>query len=122
MSLFDSLTDRYHECGVDNLYMSAKFCRDAFMHPQKVKLHGVARRGGRGLPPSVIQEELPNKKEQEKVRGTVRAAELVGDQDCPALLAVSVYDTKPIHFLTMCAKKFAGKKRKEKCTIKIKVR
>ena len=25
MFLFDSMEDKYHECGVDNLYMSAKF-------------------------------------------------------------------------------------------------
>ena len=27
MSLFDALVDEFHECGVDNLYMSAKFFR-----------------------------------------------------------------------------------------------
>ena len=58
MSLFDSLTDQFHECGMDNLYMSAKFCKDAYNHPAKVKLHGVARKAGRGLPLSVIQEEM----------------------------------------------------------------
>ena len=29
MALFDEVTDEYHECGVDNMYMSEKFCRDA---------------------------------------------------------------------------------------------
>ena len=36
-----------------------------------------------------------------KVRGAVIAAELVGDSKCPSLIAVSVYDTKPVHFLSM---------------------
>ena len=45
------------------------------------------------------------KKEQEKVRGTVCAAMLDGDPNCPSLLAVSVYDTKPVHFLSMAAEK-----------------
>jgi hypothetical protein len=37
------------------------------------------------------------------VRGTVKAAVLLGDPHCPALLATSVYDTKPVHFLsTVC--------------------
>ena len=105
MFLFDGLHDMYHQCGVDNLYMSAKFCKDAYNHPNKVKLHGVTRKGGRGLPQSVIQEEVQNRVEQEKVRGTVIAAELVGDPTCPSLLAVSVYDTKPVHFLIMAAEK-----------------
>jgi hypothetical protein len=34
-------------------------------------------------------------------RGTVKAAVLEGDPDCPNLVAVSVYDTKPVHFITM---------------------
>ena len=71
----------------------------------KVKLHGVTRKSGRGLPSFVLQEEVKNTKEQDKVRGTVLAAELTGDPECPSLLAVSVYDTKPVHFLTMCADK-----------------
>ena len=29
MALFDDVTDEYLECGVDNIYMPAKFCRDA---------------------------------------------------------------------------------------------
>ena len=105
MSLFDGLEDLYHVCGVDNLYMSAMFCKDAYNHPCKIKLHGVARKGGRGLPTAVLQEEVTNKVEQEKVRGTVRAVELIGDLACLKLLAVSVYDTKPVHFLSMAAEK-----------------
>ena len=103
MSLFDTVTNEYHECGVDNLYMSAKFCRDTYNHPKKVKLHGVTRKSGRGLPSSIMQQEVQNKTEQEKVRGTVLAAKLVGDSKCPSLVAVSVYDTKPVHFLSMKA-------------------
>ena len=103
MYLFDEVEDEYHECGVDNLYMSAKFCKDAYNHEKKIKLHGVTRKGGRGLPLTVIQQEVTNVKEQEKVRGTVIAAELAGDPNCPSLIAVSVYDTKPVHFLTMAA-------------------
>ena len=80
---------------------------------KKVKLHGVAQKSGRGLPSSIIQDEVQNCAEQDKVRGTVLAAELRGDDACPSLLAVSVYDTKPVHFLTMCAKKFAGMRIKE---------
>ena len=68
--------------------MLAKFCKDAYTHPNKVKLHVVTRKGGRVLPTTMLQEEIQNTKEQEKVRGTVLAAELVGDPNCPSLLAV----------------------------------
>ena len=44
-----------------------------------------------------------NKKDQLKVRGTVKAAVLVGDPDCPNLIASSVYDTKPVHYLSMAS-------------------
>ena len=98
MCLFDHLEDQFHECGVDNLYMSAKFCRDAYTHHKKVKLHCVTRKDGRGLPRCIIQEAVDSKIEQEKVRGNERAAVLDGDSAYPLLLAVLVYDTKPIHF------------------------
>ena len=101
MALFDEVTDEYHECGVDNLYMSEIFFRDAYTHLKKIKLHGVTRKSGRGLPSTIMQKEVQNKAEQEKVRGTVLAAELVDDSKCPSLIAVSVYDTKPVHFLSM---------------------
>ena len=103
MDLCDEGTNEYHECGVDNLYMSAKFCIYAYTHPKKINLHVVTRKSGRGLPSTIMKQELQNKAEQEKVRGTVLAAELVGDSKCPSLIAVSVYDTKPVHFLSMKA-------------------
>ena len=56
MALFDEVTIEYHECGVDNMYMSAKFCRDAYTHPKKINLHGVTRKYGRGLPSTIIQK------------------------------------------------------------------
>jgi hypothetical protein len=39
-----------------------------------------------------------------KVRGTVKAAVLIGDVDCPNVVATSVYDTKPVHFLPYVCK------------------
>ena len=101
MALFDKLSSKFHRCGMDNLYNSARFCKHVYNHPNKILVHGVARRNGRGIPTSVLQDEITNKKEQGKVRGTVKAAELVGDPDCPGLVAVSIYDTKPVHFLSM---------------------
>ena len=47
-----------------------------------------------------MQEEKKNANEQKAVRGTTKAAILEGDPDCPSLVAFSVYDTKPVHFLS----------------------
>ena len=81
--------------------MSAKFCIDSYTHPKKIKLHGVTRKSGRVLPSTIMQQELENKAEQEKVRGAVIADEFVGDIKCPSLIAVYVYDSKPVNFISM---------------------
>ena len=100
MALFDSLGHKFHRCGMDNLYTSARFCKAAYKHTNKVLVHGVARKSGRGLPSTVLQEEVQNRTMQNQVRGTVKAAQLMGDPDMPDLVAVSVYDTKPVHFFS----------------------
>ena len=112
--LFDTLKQKYHRVGMDNLYISAKFARDCYTHPNKVLVHGVARKSGRGVPSIVLQDEITDRKAAEKVRGTVKAALLKGDTECPDLCAVSVYDTKPVHFLTMCNEKIEWVKKTRK--------
>ena len=104
MALFDSLHDEYHHCGMDNLYNSAAFCRHAYNHKNKVLVHGVTRKWGRGIPDCVLQEEVKNKVAQIKVRGTVKAAKLIGDPGCPNLIASSIYDSRPVHYLSMVSK------------------
>ena len=47
-----------------------------------------------------MQEEAKTKDELARVRGTVKVAKLVGDEHIQGLLAVSVYDTKPVYVLT----------------------
>ena len=101
MGLFDSIKDTHHQCAMDNLYNSAAFCKAAYNHNNKVLCHGVTRSGMRGIPMHVQQKEVKNRKEQMAVRGTVKAAVLEGDPDCPNLVASSVYDAKPVHYLSM---------------------
>ena len=101
MSLFDVVKDKYHHCTMDNLYNSAAFCKAAFNHRAQILCQGVTRKGMRGIPASVIQQEVTRKKDQIKARGTVKAAVLEGDPDCPNLVASSIYDTKPVHYLSM---------------------
>jgi hypothetical protein len=86
---------------MDNLSMSVKFAKATFNHPHSVLVAGVARKGMRGVPSCVLQEEKSSKKDQMKVRGTVKAAILKDDSNWPDLVATSVYDTKPVHFLSM---------------------
>jgi hypothetical protein len=47
----------------------------------------------------VLQKEV-KKNEQAAVRRKTKAAVLEGDPDCKDLMAFSVYDTKPVHFLS----------------------
>ena len=62
MALFDSLQDKNHVCGMDHLYNSAKFCRKSYTHYKRVMVHGVARKGMRGIPAVVKQDEVKNQK------------------------------------------------------------
>jgi len=80
-------------------------CRAAFNHDKKVLIAGVTRKGGRGIPACVMQQEETNRKRKRQldVRGTVKAAVLDGDSGCLDLVAVSIYDTKPVHVLLMNA-------------------
>lgn len=102
--LFDQLSEKFHDCGLDNLYNLAKFCKLAYNSRNKVKTFGVTRKGMRGMPDCVKQEEQKSKEGKERERGTVKAAVLKGDDDCPDLIAASIYDTKPVHFLSMSCK------------------
>jgi hypothetical protein len=64
MWLFDSLLDDHHQIGMDNLYNSATFCCAVFLHIRKVLCHGAVRKGGRGAPKCIIQEEVKDYSKQ----------------------------------------------------------
>jgi len=85
---------------MDNLFTYWKLFTVLYL--TKALGHGVTRRGGRGLPPSVQQVEEKNVKKAASLSGTNKAAKLVNDSRCPDLLAASVYDTKPVHMLSTC--------------------
>ena len=81
--------------------MPAKLYKYTFNHNKKINLHGVTRNSGCGIPESILQEEVSNKKDQEKVRGSICAADLISETYFPSLIAVSLYETKIVRFLTM---------------------
>ena len=70
MTLFDSVEDDHHVCGMDNLYNSITFCKRVCNHKRKLKVHGVTRNGMRGIPGCVVQEDQKSRKKQLEVRGT----------------------------------------------------
>jgi hypothetical protein len=84
---------------MDNLFNSRKLFTALYL--AKALAHGVVRTTGRGLPPSVRQVEEKNVREAQKLRGRTAAAKLINSPECPDLLACSVYDTKPVHMLSM---------------------
>ena len=117
LSMFESLDGKYFRCGMDNLFISAKFLYGAFEHcSSKVLVHGVCRKTGRGLPSSVYQEEHkdPTSTKAQEARGATKAAVLVGDETCKNMLAFSVYDSKPVYFLSMAAENIKWIKKKRK--------
>jgi hypothetical protein len=118
--MFDQLKSAHHVCGMDNLYNSVKFCRDAFTGKNKVMVHGVAaRKSGRGLPKCIIQDEVINKNLQAEVRGTTKAAVLEGDNECPNIVAFSVFDTKPVNVLSTACTSLQWKEKTKKYLTKM---
>ena len=105
MAPFDSLQDKNHLCGMDYLYTSATLCRKAYTHEKRMMVHGVPGKGMQGIPDVMKQEKVKNRKKQVQLRGTVKAAILQGDKEFPDILASSIYDTKPVHFLSMVCTK-----------------
>ena len=114
LGLISQLKHKYYTLGMDNLYNSTKLCRAAYSMPQKVMVHGVTRPSGRGIPPCVKQNEVTKKKDLASVRHTVKVAVLKGDEVCSDLLSISIYDTKPVYFLTNCAEKIEWIEKKRK--------
>ena len=55
MAFFDSLKDKHHHLGMNNLYNSTSFYRVAYHHERKVLRHGVTQNLGCGIPDSVLQ-------------------------------------------------------------------
>ena len=62
MALFDTIYDDYHQYEMVNFFNSDAFCWAAYNHKLKVLCRGVTGKCGRGIPPSVIQEDLKSKK------------------------------------------------------------
>ena len=64
---------------MDNLYKYVTFFKRSCNHKRKLNVHGVTRKGMRGITGCVVQEEQKSRKKQLEVRGTTKAAILKGD-------------------------------------------
>ena len=80
--------------------MSAKLAWGAYKGKNQVKIHGVVRRHNRGAPSCVLQEDKTKKEEVEAARGTLKAAILKGDTNCPDLCVISYYDSKVVYLMS----------------------
>ena len=107
MRLYDTLVHLFHHVGFDNLYNSAAFFRASFLHEKKPLVHGITKKGMKGIPSCVQQQEVKNRGLLDSVCGTVKVTKLEGDPECLCLIASSVYDnTKPVvHYLSMVTKR-----------------
>ena len=55
MKLFDSVEDDYHVYGMDRLYNYLTFLKRVWNHKSKLKVHGVTRKGMRGILGCVVR-------------------------------------------------------------------
>ena len=86
---------------MDNLYTIIKFAKACLNHPKKVLIHGVITEGIHGFPNCVNQEEQKTINRQEEQSDKKKAAILVGNSTFPNMICTSVYNTKPVHFVSM---------------------
>ena len=64
-----------------------------------MKIHGVTRREGKGVPKIIQQFEANDEKQLEMVRNTIKVAVLEGDAAIDDLVAILYYNSKPVYFL-----------------------
>ncbi|KAK3288696.1 hypothetical protein CYMTET_3835 [Cymbomonas tetramitiformis] len=79
---------------MDNLFTSRRFLQ--WGYEEKVLMAGVARATARGVPDCVVQVEAKSKADLEKAVGCVKVARTADFK----IIAASVYDAKPVHFLS----------------------
>ena len=99
MALLDQFVRNNHTIGMNNLYISAKFVRFGWQHPDRFMLHGFAREKGKSLPSFIFQKKETSKIAHTKARWTLKVATLKGDPSIPGIVALSLYDSKSFYFM-----------------------
>lgn len=75
---------------------------------------GVTRKGGRGVPKCIEQLDVTKKEDLAKARGTLKVSELVGDEQMKGLVAISLYDSKPVYLMTTASEEIVWVKKERK--------
>ena len=108
-SLSDQMKSKHQKCVLDSLYMSVKFCKKYYKFNNSVLVLVVTHKIVFGLWDRVNQGIFTRKNDTISSRGTVKADVLTGDREFPNKNTASVYDTKPIIFLsTACGRLVEG--------------
>ena len=100
MALLDQFMSKNHTIGMENIYISAKFVRFGWRHSYHFIFHGVAREKGKGVPSCLFQKKETSKIAHTKARWTLKVATLKGDPSIPGIVALSLYDSKPLYFMS----------------------
>ena len=130
-SLFITLCNKFHEFHLDNHYMSTKCVHLSYTQHNCVKVQGVCPTRCLVIPSEVLQTKLYNKKASDRVCNVelyhllctylsslnkflslyfflcgvkLKAVVLDVIPDLYGPFYVLVYDTNPVHFLSMCCK------------------
>ena len=68
----------------------------------------MTRKGWRGITEPIKHIKTVNQRKKMKFFGTVKAAVLEGSMGFPNLVASSIYETKPINYLSMVTEELKG--------------
>ena len=74
----------------------------------------MTQKGGRGVPKCIEQLDVTKKEDLAKTRGTLKVSELVGDEQMKGLVAISLYDSKPVYLMTTASEKIVWVKKERK--------
>ena len=94
--LSDQLQRKCYTRYLDDLFISTKICRTTYVVlKSKVTMHGVTRSFGYILPEFMTQKKVTGLQDKQALTITTKADVLTGDDECSALLAILVCDSKP---------------------------
>ena len=100
MEFLDQVMSKNHTIGMENIYISAKFVRFGWRHPDRFMFHRVALKNGKGVLSCLFQKKDTSKISHAKARWTVKVITLKGDSSIPGIVAFSLYDSKPLYFMS----------------------